>query len=133
MADASGGPQDTKLRILVAEDEEAVREFVVRALQSQGYEVTAVVDGSEALRELRKDEFDVLVSDIVMPEIDGISLALMAGKESPDMPIVLMTGYADQQKRAHNLEALVHVVIAKPFGLNEIADAVRGALSLSAD
>ena len=77
MADPSAGPEDTKVRVLVAEDEEAVREFVVRALQSQGYEVTAVGDGSEALRELRKDEFDVLVSDIVMPEIDGISLAVL--------------------------------------------------------
>ena len=116
-------------RILLAEDEEAVRDFVGRALQSKGYEVTAVVDGSEALRAMCRDEFDLLLSDIVMPEIDGISLALRVGKENPGMPIILMTGYADQQKRAHNLEALVHAVIAKPFGLDEISQAVQSALS----
>ena len=115
-------------RILLAEDEDAVREFVLRALETQGHEVTAVADGSEALRALRGDEFDLLVSDIVMPEIDGISLALMVGKEAPGLPIILMTGYADQQKRAHNLEALVHAVIAKPFGVADISDAVTGAL-----
>ena len=62
-----------------------------------------------------------------MPVMDGIALALAAGRDRPDMPIMLMTGYADQRERAHGLDALVHDVIAKPFSVDQIKE--RGARS----
>ena len=59
----------------------------------------------------------MLLNDIVMPELDGIALALKVSRDWPDMPIVLITGYAEERQRAHNLEALVHSVVSKPFVL----------------
>jgi CheY-like chemotaxis protein len=114
--------------VLVAEDNPAVREFVVRALQSDGFSVVAVADGQQALDVLSREKFDALVTDIVMPNVDGIALALKAVRVYPDLRIVMISGYAQERMRAHNLEALVHRIIAKPFSLEEICEAVRDAL-----
>ncbi len=116
-------------RILVAEDEDSVREFVRRALSHGGHDVATVVDGYGALDALGADAYDLLVADIVMPGLDGIALALKAAKDHPDMAILLMTGYANERQRAHNLEALIHQVILKPFSLSEICDAAERALA----
>ena len=115
-------------RIMIAEDEAGVREFVTRALAIDGHEVTAVEDGLAALEALAVDRFDLLLTDIVMPGLDGIALALKAGSLYPDMRILLMSGYAAERQRAHNLEALVHRVVAKPFSLRDICGAVRESL-----
>jgi two-component system cell cycle response regulator CpdR len=115
-------------RILVAEDEAPVREFVVRALEHAGHEVTSVGDGQRAVETLITKHFDLLVTDIVMPEMDGITLALKVSKDRPDMPILMMTGYAAERQRAHNLEALIHKVISKPFSLSDLLVAVDEAL-----
>jgi len=80
--------------ILIAENETAVRTFLIRAMENQDHSVTAVADGVQALRTLQKDDFDLLLSDIVMPEMNGISLALQVSRDKPDMPIILITGYA---------------------------------------
>ena len=116
-------------RILVAEDERAVREFVRRALVHRGHEVTLVEDGLEAARVLNEGAFDLLLTDIVMPGMDGISLALKVGREKPDVRILMMSGYAAERQRAHNLDELVHRVIPKPFTLREICAAVDSALA----
>jgi len=118
-------------RILVAEDEEALRAFIVRALKQDGHEVMAAADGAEALDILtgEKTAFDLLLTDIRMPIMDGIALALAAARDRPDLTILLMTGYADQRERAHGLDALIHDVIAKPFSLAEIRGAVAEALA----
>jgi two-component system cell cycle response regulator CpdR len=116
-------------RILVAEDDTAVSAFVARALQHRGHEVTAVPDGSAALSALAVQPFDLLLTDIVMPRLDGIALALKASKDHPGMKILLMTGFASERQRAHNLEALIHRVIAKPFTLEDICNAVDEELA----
>jgi two-component system, cell cycle response regulator CpdR len=115
-------------RILVAEDEASVREFVGRALTGQGYEVVTVRDGSAALAALREKPFDLLLADIMMPGIDGIELALMAARDQPGLPILLMTGHPEQRERAHNLSDLIADVVAKPFTVDQIRAAVRAAL-----
>ncbi len=119
-------------KILVAEDDVAVREFVRRALTYRGHAVTAVDDGNQALESLGDAEYDLLLTDIVMPGMDGIALALRVTQERPEMPILLMTGYAAERQRAHKLEALTHRVISKPFSLKEISAAVEEALSSAA-
>lgn len=111
--------------ILIAEDDKAVREFVSRALTQDGHEVTAVGDGLQALNALEKQTYDMMLADIVMPQMDGIALALKASKDFPDLPVLLMTGYAAERQRAHNLDALIHDVISKPFTLTEIRETVR--------
>ena len=73
--------------------------------------------------------FDLLLTDIKMPVMDGIALALAAARDHPDLTILLMTGYADQRERAHGLEALIHDVITKPFTVAEIQGAVASALA----
>lgn len=117
-------------RVLVAEDNPAVREFILRSLTSTCAKVVAVGDGQQALDLLGKEKFDVLVTDIVMPNVDGIALALKAVRLFPDLRIVMISGYAQERMRAHNLDALVHRIIAKPFSLEEICAAVKEAVAL---
>ena len=117
-------------RILLAEDDAAVSAFVSRALRHKGHEVTPVPDGSAALGALAAGEFELLLTDIVMPGLDGIALALKASKDHPQLKILLMTGFSDERQRAHNLEALIHRVIEKPFTLEEICEAVAAELAV---
>ena len=118
-------------RILVAEDDDNVRSFVVRALQMSGHDVLDASDGGLALEMVaeHKGKFDLLVSDIKMPVMDGISLALSVGADYPDLTILLMTGFADQRERAHGLDALIYDVINKPFSLAQLFDKVSDALA----
>ncbi len=115
--------------ILLAEDDNAVRAFGTRALEHDGHEVTAVEDGSLALEALSKRGFDMLLSDIVMPELDGVALALKVAKDYPGLKVLLMTGYAAERQRAHNLEVFIHEVVAKPFTLPDIRAAVSRTLA----
>lgn len=118
-------------RILIAEDEEPLRNLVVRALAQEGHEVLSAADGAEALDLITRDEgrFDLLLTDIRMPLMDGIALALSAARDYPELVILLMTAYADQRERAYGLEAIIHDVITKPFTLAEIKVAVNEALT----
>lgn len=116
-------------KILVAEDEESVREFLTITLRRRGHEVLAVPDGSEALAALSTARYDLLLTDIVMPVVDGIALSLKAARDNPDMKILMMTGYAAERQRAHNLEELIHDVVLKPFSMEEIGKAVDTALA----
>jgi len=116
-------------KILVAEDDKAVSAFVSRALQHGGHAVTVVPDGSAALAALAGERFELLLTDIVMPNLDGIALALKASKDHPEMRILLMTGFASERQRAHNLEALIHRVVEKPFTLEQICAAVEEELA----
>jgi two-component system, cell cycle response regulator CpdR len=118
-------------RILIAEDDEPVRGFVKRALEMDGHHVVAECDGAAALERLEVEDgaFDLILSDIRMPLMDGIALALSAGRSFPQLPILLMTGFADQRERAHDLEAIIEDVITKPFSLAEIRAAVGRVLA----
>lgn len=117
-------------RILIADDEEPLRGFVARALQLDGHRVDAAADGAEALDMLLADgaHYDLLLTDIRMPMMDGIALALAAAKERPDLPILLMTGYADQRERARDLDALIRDVLTKPFSLADLRATVARTL-----
>lgn len=116
--------------ILVAEDDDNVRAFVSRALEMKGHDVTQAEDGGLALEALEdaNGAFDLLLSDIKMPVMDGIALALTTGADYPDITILLMTGFADQRERAHGLDALIYDVIAKPFTLDALLEKVDDAL-----
>jgi two-component system, cell cycle response regulator CpdR len=119
-------------RILIAEDEEALRALCARALQSEGHEVATACDGSDALDLIVREEgrFDLLLADIRMPIMDGIALALSAARDYPGLTILLMTGYADQRERAHGLDAIIHDVISKPFPVATLRAAVNEALTV---
>jgi DNA-binding response OmpR family regulator len=117
-------------RILLAEDDDNVRAFVSRALVHSGHEVIEAEDGGMAA-EIVADEagrFDLLLSDIKMPVMDGIALALSVAATYPTLTIMLMTGFADQRERAHGLDALIYDVVPKPFTLQVLLDKVADAL-----
>ena len=118
-------------RILIAEDEESLRLLVARGLATDGHDVVANCDGAEALDTLVREagRFDLLLTDIRMPVMDGIALALAASRDFPALTIVLMTGYADQRERAYGLDALIHDVVSKPFSLDQIRKTVKDALA----
>ncbi len=116
-------------KILVAEDEQSVRELLTIALRRKGHEVMAVADGSEALGALSASRYDLLLTDIVMPVVDGIALSLKAARDNPGMRILMMTGYSAERQRAYNLEELIHDVVLKPFTMDEIGKAVDAALA----
>src|SRR5215470_3076725 len=120
-------------RILIADDEEGTRTLVARALKQDGHEVMTACDGAEALELLAREQgaFELLLTDIRMPVMDGIALALAAARDHPAVTILLMTGYADQRERAHGLDALIHDVLTKPFSLADMRSAVEGALRIS--
>lgn len=118
-------------RILLTEDDDGVRMFVQRALMMDGHDVKTAEDGTDALDLLfeHKGSFDLLLTDIKMPEMDGIELAKSAATSWPALTILMMTGFADQRERCDSLAAIVHDVVSKPFSLAEIRRAVRDALS----
>src|ERR1700727_2912704 len=118
-------------KILIAEDEESLRGMCARGLTMYCHDVMTACDGGEALDLLKREggRFDLLLTDIRMPIMDGIALALAAARDFPDLTILLMTGYADQRERASGLNAIVHDVVTKPFSVADIRAAVADALT----
>ncbi|WP_315812445.1 response regulator [Bradyrhizobium sp. SZCCHNR2028] len=118
-------------RVLIADDEDSMRTLVARAIAMDGHEIVTAQDGAEALDILTREAgaFDLLLTDIQMPIMDGIALALSAARDFPDLTILLMTGFAHQRERASNLSAIAHDVITKPFSVADIRTAVADALA----
>ena len=118
-------------RVLIADDEDSMRLLVARAIAMDGHEIVTAQDGAEALDILTREDgaFDLLLTDIQMPVMDGIALALSAARDFPNLTVLLMTGFADQRERASNLNAIVHDVITKPFSVADIRTAVADALA----
>lgn len=117
--------------ILLVDDEESVRGLLKRGLELDQHTVELGIDGADALEILREQNgtFDLMVSDIRMPEMDGIALAHAAKNEFPHIRILLMTGYAEQRERAKELETVVEDVLSKPFALGDLRSAVKKILS----
>jgi len=120
------------MRILMTEDDDSVRAFVSRALELDGHQVETACHGVEALERLteRKGSFDLLVTDVKMPLMDGIALAHEAAGQWPGLPILLMTGFADQRERAEDLAEVIRDVVTKPFTLQQIREAVSEAAAV---
>ncbi|HXY89091.1 MAG TPA: response regulator [Xanthobacteraceae bacterium] len=117
-------------RIMIAEDEAPIRELLARALVQDGHEVATAANGAAALEKISGDGgFDLLVTDIQMPVMDGIALALAAARDHRDLKVVLMTGYADQRERALGLDSLVREVVQKPFSIAEMREVVKKTLA----
>jgi two-component system cell cycle response regulator CpdR len=107
------------IRILLAEDDQVMREYLTRALERSGYHVDAVDRGTAALPLLQTETFDLLLTDIVMPEMDGIELAQRASEMSPGMRVMFITGFAAVTLKAG--EAMPNArILSKPFHLREL-------------
>ena len=121
------------IRILLAEDDESMRVYLARALERSGYEVVAVSTGTQAVPYIDSDRFDLLLTDIVMPEMDGIELAQHAAQVAPDMRIMFITGFAAVTLKAGKAVPQAKV-LSKPFHLRDLVLEVErmfGSESLS--
>lgn len=108
-----------QIRVLLAEDEEAMRTYLARALTNAGYSVVAVDRGTEAIPHLEAEQFDLLLSDIVMPEMDGIELAQRCNEVSPGTKVMFITGFAAVSLKASREQPRAKV-LSKPFHLKDL-------------
>lgn len=116
-------------RILLADDDAATRDLVKRALEADGHSVLTTQDGSEALDSLNAGKaFDVLVTDVHMPGMDGLALAERAAALVPGIAVVLMSGFAEQLDKAKSLKTARVATLSKPFSLEQAKAAVRGVV-----
>lgn len=117
-------------KLLIVEDDASVRILCARAFERDGHSVDVAEDGAQGLSLIAETEggYDIVVSDIRMPEMDGIEMAKAAAAQFPRLKIVLMTGYADQRERAEELDGIILDVVQKPFTLAEIRGSVERAL-----
>jgi CheY-like chemotaxis protein len=118
-------------RILLAEDDAATRDMVQRALAMDGHQVVVTQDGAEALEKLQAGptRVDLLISDVQMPGIDGVSLIEKSLAVAPNLRVILMSGFAGELGRADHLKSRISRVITKPFTLEQIRAAAKTALA----
>ena len=107
------------IRILLAEDDEAMRSYLARALQRNGYDVTTAATGLEALALVESGTFDLLLTDIVMPEMDGIELAQKAQALEPAPKVMFITGFAAVALQANDAVPDARL-LSKPFHLKDL-------------
>ena len=112
-------------RILLAEDDDSLRNFLARALERAGYEVEACADGDEAMAALGKGSYDLLLTDIVMPGVDGIEVAREAAARMPGLPIMFITGFAAVALANGDRTPQGSKVLSKPVHLREIVAEVE--------
>ena len=121
------------VRILLAEDDDSMRAYLARALERSGYDVVAVATGAEAVPHIDNDRFDLLLTDIVMPEMDGIELAQHAASVAPEMRIMFITGFAAVTLKAGKAVPQAKV-LSKPFHLRDLVleiERIFGSASMS--
>jgi two-component system response regulator MprA len=116
------------VRILVVDDERAVRESLRRALTLEGYEVDLAADGEEALEQVRLAEPDALVLDVLMPGIDGLEVSRRLRRTGSRVPILMLTARDAVENRVEGLDAGADDYLTKPFALEELLARVRALL-----
>lgn len=118
-------------KILLVEDDESVRNFVARALEMDRHQVIEAENGAIGHETFcaEQDDFDLVLSDIQMPEMDGIEMVQLIANTQSEQKILMMTGYADQRERAENLSKIIVDVVQKPFTLSVIRQEVAKALA----
>ena len=117
------------IRILLAEDDQVMREYLTRALEKSGYAVTAVDRGTAALPLIEAEHFDLLLTDIVMPEMDGIELAQHCGRISPNTKVMFITGFAAVALNPDSQAPKDAKVLSKPFHLRDLVNEVQKLLA----
>jgi len=116
-------------RILLAEDDEDMRRFLVKALEKAGYDVVSFGNGLEAYERIKEEPFMLLLTDIVMPEMDGIELARKASELDPDLKIMFITGFAAVALNPDNNAPKDAKILSKPFHLRDLVDEVERMLA----
>ena len=115
--------------VLLAEDDDSMRRFLTKALERAGHDVVSAAQGDEALAELQLREFDLLLTDIVMPVMDGIELARRAAEIDPSMKIMFITGFAAVALNAESQTPEDATVLSKPFHLKDLVNEIDRVLA----
>lgn len=121
----------TPFRVLVAEDDRSVRDSLTRVLTFEGYEVEAVTDGGEALESVTADLPDVVVMDVMMPNVDGLTACRMMRERYPSLPILMLTARHEVSDRVAGLDAGADDYLVKPFALDELLARLRALVRRS--
>lgn len=116
-------------KILLAEDDNDMRRFLVKALEAAGYDVVSFDNGLSAYNRLREEPFELLLTDIVMPEMDGIELARRASELDPDIKIMFITGFAAVALNPDSQAPRNAKVLSKPFHLRDLVNEVSKVLA----
>jgi two-component system cell cycle response regulator CpdR len=116
-------------RILLAEDDDSMRGFLERALVKAGYDVIGFANGADALERLKQEPFTLLLTDIVMPKMDGIELARRAAELDPDLKIMFITGFAAVVLNNDTAAPKDARVLSKPFHLKDLVREVERLLA----
>ena len=119
-------------RVLVADDDRAIRESLARALELEGYDVTGVVDGVQALARVRRGTFDALVLDVMMPVVDGLAVCRVLRAEGDHTPVLMLTARVETPDRVAGLDAGADDYLPKPFDLDELLARLRALLRRAA-
>lgn len=126
MTDSNGA------KVLIAEDDRSVRQSLQRALRYEGYDINLAVDGAEALEAVKDDRPDVLVLDIMMPYVDGLSVCRRIRAKGDDLPILMLTAKHEISDRVAGLDAGADDYLVKPFALEELLARLRALLRRTA-
>ncbi len=129
MTDADDTDTKPNPKILLAEDDNDMRRFLVKALQNAGYDVISFDNGLSAYHRLREEPFHLLLTDIVMPEMDGIELARRATEIDPDMKVMFITGFAAVALNPDSNAPKDAKVLSKPFHLRDLVNEVQKMLA----
>src|SRR6478735_5048969 len=128
--DQSSGDSKTRGRVLVVEDDAHIRDLVVLHLQLEGLTTVAVGDGATGLRLAKQDPFDLLILDVMLPELDGVTVCRAVRRESMngDVPILMLTARREEADKVLGLESGADDYLTKPFGIRELIARVRALL-----
>ncbi|MFQ5867906.1 MAG: response regulator [bacterium] len=120
--------KDKNVRILVVDDSQECRELCQRVLLREGYVVHSVDSGKKALKESKAIKFDLIITDLKMPDLDGISLLRRVKEIDPKICVIVITGYPDEESKAKAMELGASGYLAKPLDVSELVRAVKGCL-----
>jgi len=117
-----------KERILIVDDEEAICDLLVRRLAEEGYSCTMANNGREAINFLRKDAYSLIISDIIMPQVDGFELLEKIKAINPSVPVIIITGYSELETGLEAMRLGAYDFIIKPINLDLVVHTVKKAL-----
>ncbi|MGA2090365.1 MAG: response regulator [Endomicrobiales bacterium] len=120
-----------KARILVTDDDSGIRQLLTCEFERLGYAVDAAFNGEEALEKLQQSKYDIIITDIKMPHVDGIQVLNAVKKSSPETEVIMVTGYATVENAVQAMKDGAYDFIQKPFNLDELGALVEKALEKS--
>ena len=127
-APAAAGAKPGRARVLVVDDEAAIRDMLSKALSLAEYEVETAADGRAAIDRLRASQYDLLVTDLRMPGIDGLEVIREAHRLRPDLPVIIITGYSSEASAIEAIDLGVSGYLTKPFRVPKVLAAAAKAL-----